>query len=79
MFELKRLSFSLSKEENVVEVYGGRRGKSAHRVLMEWIIRCHRLGAERSPESVWRDKWQISYRESNARCLFRKPLLIEVP
>jgi len=35
MFELKRLSFSLSKEENVVEVYGGRRGKSAHRVLME--------------------------------------------
>jgi hypothetical protein len=34
MLELKRLSFFLSKEENVaVEVYGGRRGKSAHLAL----------------------------------------------
>lgn len=35
MLELKRLGFGVSKEENVVKVYGGRRGKSAHRVLME--------------------------------------------
>jgi len=75
MLELKRLGFGVSKEENVVKVYGGRRGKSAHRVLMEWIIRCHRLESECSPESVWRDKRQLSYRESNAWCSFRKPLL----